>query len=365
MTQKLSRRRFLQYAGIAAGTVAVAACAPAPAPSAPAPAAPAATTAPAAAAAPTAAPAAKAGATMEAWSRMTDVAATSTMEIIDNYNTKNTKGNKVTFVYIPQTQGSQADEKLLTAVAGGTPPAAYYADRFTVPQFAYQGFFTDITDPAKAAGVTADQYFDFAWKEATYKDKIYALPFDTDTRALWYNKDIFKEAGLDPEKPPQTLDELKEMAAKLTKKGSGGQITRFGFHPLYDQMWLYTWGFGFKGEFQDPTTKKITFSHPNNIKAMQFVKAWVNEIGIQDVDAMMAACAGSACNGPNDWFWTGQFATVGSGDWKVAQAKAVQAGWALRRRAAAGAGRPGALCQLGRRLELGGAEGLQGCRERL
>ena len=127
---------------------------------------------------------------MEAWSRMTDVAATSTKAIIDDYNAKNTKGNKVTFVYIPQTQSSQADEKLLTAVAGGNPPASYYADRFTVPQFAYQGFFTDITDPAKAAGVTADQYFDFAWQEATYKDHIYALPFDTDTRALWYNKDI-------------------------------------------------------------------------------------------------------------------------------------------------------------------------------
>jgi multiple sugar transport system substrate-binding protein len=319
MMQKLSRRQFLRYAGIAAGTVTVAACAPAPAAPA-ATAVPAATTAPAAAA-PTAAPAAKAGATMEAWSRMTDVAATSTKAIIDDYNAKNTKGNKVTFVYIPQTQSSQADEKLLTAVAGGTPPASYYADRFTVPQFAYQGFFTDITDPAKAAGVTADQYFDFAWQEATYKDKIYALPFDTDTRALWYNKDTFKAAGLDPEKPPQTLDELKQVAAKLTKKGSGGQITQFGFHPYYDQMWLYTWGFGFKGEFQDAKTKKITFSNPNNVKAMEYMKAWATEIGVQDLDALLAACQGSACNGPNDWFWTGQFASICSGDWKVAQQK--------------------------------------------
>jgi len=40
------------------------------------------------------------------------------------------------------------------------------------------------------------------------------------------------------------------------------------------------------------------------------MKAWVNEIGIQDVDAMIAGLRGSACNGPNDWFWTGQFATV-------------------------------------------------------
>jgi multiple sugar transport system substrate-binding protein len=325
MTQKLSRRRFLQYTGIAAGTAILAACgaAPATAPASQQQTAP--TTAPAAAAteapAPTTAPAAGGGKTIEAWSRMTDVAADSTKKLLDAYNSKNTKGIKASFVYIAETQGSQADEKLLTAVAGGNPPGVYYADRFTVPQFAYQGFFTDITDPAKAAGVTQDQYFPFAWQEATYKDHIYALPFDTDTRALWWNKDTFKEAGLDPEKGPQTLDELKSMATKLTQKGSGGQITRFGFHPLYDQMWLYTWGFMFKGEFQDPQTKKITFSNPNVVKSMNYVKQWVTDIGIQDIDAMIAACAGAACNGPNDWFWTGQFATVGSGDWKVSQAK--------------------------------------------
>jgi len=317
MKQKVSRRQFLQGTGLTASAALVAACTPV---SPPAPPAPAATTAPAAAAAATTAPAAEVK-TLEAWSRMTDVAADSIKGIIDNYNAK-TPNVKVEFVYIAQTAGSQADEKLLTAVAGGNPPPVYYADRFTVPQFAYQGFFTDITDAATASGVTGDQYFDFAWQEATYKDRIYCLPFDTDTRALWYNKDIFTAAGLDPEKPPQNLDEHKQIAAKLTVKGAGGQVTQFGYHPLYDQAWLYTWGFAFKGEFQDPATKKITFAHPNNVKAMEYMKGWVDEIGVQDLDAMMSACAGGACNGPNDWFWTGQFATICSGDWKVSQAKA-------------------------------------------
>ena len=51
------------------------------------------------------------------------------------------------------------------------------------------------------------------------------------------------------------------------------------------------------------------------------MKAWVDEIGVRDLDAMMASCSGSACDGPNNWFWTGQLATVCSGDWAVAQAK--------------------------------------------
>jgi hypothetical protein len=59
---------------------------------------------------------------MEAWSRMTDVAQESILGIIDNYNAKNTINAQVEFVYIAQTQGSQADEKLLTAVAPARRP---------------------------------------------------------------------------------------------------------------------------------------------------------------------------------------------------------------------------------------------------
>ncbi len=306
---RFSRRQFLQYSGLAASAALLAAC--------PAPAAPG--SAPAATGGAAASPAA-AGTALEAWSRMTGIAQESTMAILDNYNKQNDKGITVEFVYIPQTEGSQADEKLLTAVAGGTPPALHYADRFTVPQFAQQGFFTKITDLANGAGVQEADYYPFAWAETVYKGDIYALSFDTDTRALWYNKDIMTEAGLDPEKPPTTLDELREATAALTVKDANGRITRYGFNPLYDQAWSYTWGFAFQGEFQDPETLRITAAHPNNIQAMQFIKDFVDEIGVEEIDAMLAACAGSACNDANDYFWTGQSAMTCSGNWKVAQA---------------------------------------------
>ncbi len=306
-SSRFSRRQFLQYTGLAASAALLAAC-PAPAQN------------PAASSSGQSSQPAAAGKELEAWSQMTGIAQDSTKQILDNYNKQNKKGITIKFVYIPVTQGSQSDEKLLTAVAGGTPPALHYADRFTVPQFAQQGFFTDITDAAQAAGVKGGDYYPFAWDEASYKGKIYALPFDTDTRALWYNKDTMKEAGLDPEKPPTNLDELRQATKTLTQKNSNGQVTRYGFNPLYDQAWSYTWGFAFKGEFQDPKTKKITCANPNNVKAMQFVKDFVDEIGVDEIDAMLSACAGTACNDQNDYFWTGQSAMTCSGDWKVAQA---------------------------------------------
>ncbi len=311
MNDRFSRRRFLQIAGLTAGAAVLTGC-PAPV------VAPEAETG-AAEAGEAAAPAAE-GVTLEAWSRMTGLAEESTRGIIDNYNAQNTMGNVVEFVYIAQTEGSQADEKLLTAVAGGNPPPLYYADRFTVPQFAHQGFFTEITEFAEAAGVKEEDYYPFAWAETVYKGGIYALSFDTDTRALWYNKDIMEEAGLDPESPPTTLDELRAATEALTIRDSNGRITRYGFNPLMDQAWLYTWGFAFQGEFQDPETLRITFAHPNNVQAAEFVKAFVEEIGVEDVDAMIAACTGTACNDANDYFWTGQTAMTCSGNWKVAQA---------------------------------------------
>ncbi len=65
----------------------------------------------------------------------------------------------------------------------------------------------------------------------TVDGKIYSMPFNSSTPVLIYNKDAFKEAGLDPEKPPMTYSELKEAARKLTKK-QGGQTTQYGFSIL-------------------------------------------------------------------------------------------------------------------------------------
>lgn len=58
--------------------------------------------------------------------------------------------------------------------------------------------------------------------------KVYSLPFQRSTPILYYNKEAFREAGLDPEKPPQTWDELVEYAKRLTKRDSSGQVQRYG-----------------------------------------------------------------------------------------------------------------------------------------
>src|SRR5215213_9730595 len=224
----VSRRKFLQGMAGLAGVSLLAACGGTTPTGGAAP-----TAAGAAAGGATAAPAAggTAQATVEWWDSQTGLDEETTKKMIDKFHEKN-PDIKINRTYIAQEQGTQANQKLLTAIAGGTPPDVYKFDRFIVAQFAAQDFLTDLTDLASKAGVKQDDYWPFAWEEANYNGKLYALPYDTDTRALWYNKDIFKEVGLDPEKPPQNITELADMSAKLMKKDANGKVTRFGFNPI-------------------------------------------------------------------------------------------------------------------------------------
>ena len=315
----ISRRKFLQGMAGLAGASLLAACGGATTPTtgggAP-------TAAGAAAGGATAPPAAggAAQATVEWWDSQTGGDEEITKKMIDTFQQKN-PDIKINRTYVAQEQGTQANQKLLTAIAGGNPPDVYKFDRFIVAQFAAQDFLTDLTDMASKAGVKQDDYWPFAWEEANYKGKLYALPYDTDTRALWYNKDIFKEVGLDPEKGPQNIQELADMSNKLTKKDANGKISRFGFNPISDQAWGYTYGFAWKGVFQDPSTKKITTANPQVVESMKWLADFAKSIGTDQLDAFNAACAGSNCNDANNYFYTGQSAMVISGDWVVGQTK--------------------------------------------
>lgn len=72
----------------------------------------------------------------------------------------------------------------------------------------------------------------------TIDKKLYSMPFNSSTPIVYYNKNAFKEAGLDPNKPPKTFEELEKDAKALTKKDSSGNVTQYGF-----SMAIYGWFF--------------------------------------------------------------------------------------------------------------------------
>ncbi len=84
--------------------------------------------------------------------------------------------------------------------------------------YAAMGLFADITEQIKD-WPDKEQYFEGPWKSCTLDGKVYGIPFGSNDLALYYNEDMLNKAGV---KPPQTWDELREAAKKLTGNGVTG-----------------------------------------------------------------------------------------------------------------------------------------------
>jgi sn-glycerol 3-phosphate transport system substrate-binding protein len=120
--------------------------------------------------------------------------------------------------------------KALAALNAGQP--AQLSVLFSIDL--YELLEQDVIVPWDDVASTAD---DKAWIQAfypalmangTYKGKVYGIPFQRSTIVLYWNKDAFKEAGLDPDRPPATWAEMREMAQKLVKKDASGNVARWG-----------------------------------------------------------------------------------------------------------------------------------------
>jgi multiple sugar transport system substrate-binding protein len=117
------------------------------------------------------------------------------------------------------------------------------------------------------------------WDKGDVNGKKLGIPLGVHTRALVYNKEMFVKAGLDPNKPPKTLQELVDMAQKVQKSArDGGQSDVYGlgmyFGPSRATIELFfaplIWEFG--GDIWDAKTKKASFASASGVKAAQFCK---------------------------------------------------------------------------------------------
>ncbi len=127
--------------------------------------------------------------------------------------------------------------------------------------------------------------------------KLYGMPFNTSAPILYYNKTMFKAAGLDPEKPPRTYAEVLDYAKKLSKKDASGkfQVAGYGiaiYGWIFEQM-LATSGAYYLNNDNGRSSRATAaaFNSPQGIAAVQFWK--------DAVDSGAAQNFGVAPNGTN------------------------------------------------------------------
>lgn len=125
-------------------------------------------------------------------------------------------------------------DKILAALSGSDAPDIIAMSNSTLAQsLAFQGLTLDMKQMAASGGLDLNDIFPATLVVCQQGAKLACLPWGTDTAAFFWNKDLFEAAGLDPNKPPKTLDELVAMADKLNKKDSKGNFTQMGFIPDY------------------------------------------------------------------------------------------------------------------------------------
>jgi sn-glycerol 3-phosphate transport system substrate-binding protein len=200
-------------------------------------------------------------------------------KLIDQYAADFNKENPSIKVQ-PIYAGSYQDTivKALTAHKAGTPPVASVllsTDTFTLID-------EDAVVPIDNFVKTAE---DRAWLGSFYKaflmnsqigGKTWGVPFQRSTIVLYWNKELFKEAGLDPNKAPANWSELVAMAQKLTKKDASGKVTQFGLQVPSSGFpyWLFQ-GFTTQNDviLANEAGNAVRYDDPKVIEALQF---WVD-----------------------------------------------------------------------------------------
>jgi multiple sugar transport system substrate-binding protein len=196
---------------------------------------------------------------------------------------KQETGVSVEVEYLPNYTGYPA--KLTTAFAGGLPYDVFNLGLGWVEPFANNLM------PLDDLGVDTSDFYEGILDSGKSNGKLLAIPYVIDTRIMVYRKDIFKEVGLDPEKPPTSWDELREYALKLTKRAPDGTLERAGFDviqagpPLNESPrahWFrFLWQNG--GELFSADNSKATFNNEQGIEALQYWVDMVRKHKVTDV----------------------------------------------------------------------------------
>jgi multiple sugar transport system substrate-binding protein len=212
------------------------------------------------------------------------------------------------------------EDKMVMAFLGGATPDVVKLATEGLPGFAEMGMFIPLDDYIKGPrSINKGDFWDFIWEAPgiVWKDKIRAIPIDAMCFSLFYNKDLFKEAGLDPEKPPKTWEEFRSYAIQLTKDiDKDGKIDQWGFGPPGWDLPFFTLVYQNDGEIWSKDPIRPRFNEAPGVEALQFL---VDLIFKDKCTRSPAISPGEMSN--DHIFGMGKIAMVISGPWWMAWMK--------------------------------------------
>jgi multiple sugar transport system substrate-binding protein len=190
---------------------------------------------------------------------------TQSQRLVKAYNASHETQVKLTII---PTDNYQA--RIASAAGGKNLPDVFASDVIYAPNYTSQGLYLDITDRI-AALPFKDALAPAHVRLGTYEDKQYAVPHTLDLSVLFYNKQLYRKAGLDPDKPPTTLKEFAQHATTIREKVGGNTYGTFfgGNCPgcYVFTFWPSVWASG--GDIMNEDGTKSTINDPAMAETFQ------------------------------------------------------------------------------------------------
>lgn len=189
-------------------------------------------------------------------------------QLIQNLILKFERENPGIKVNVQQLTWEYGLDKFIIGIAAGNAPDICELGTTWISKFADSGALLDITEDTKDI---KDKYF--LWEAGTYNNKVYGIPWLAGTRVMFYNKELFLRAGLNPDKAPQTWEELLAAAQKIhdPKEGVWG-FSIFAGEPEspWQEFLPFAWSAG--GRILSADLKKCLLDSPENLTALEFYR---------------------------------------------------------------------------------------------
>lgn len=214
-----------------------------------------------------------------------------------------------------------SNAKILAAISGGNAPDILDLGLSgPIGTWGAHGALMPLNPFIASSHLNMNMYVPTAVKAVSVGSTIYGLPFMDFNTGLLYNKKLFAAAGLNPNQPPRTVQQLYADAVRLTKRDASGRITQLGFLPAWpgaanaQTCTLESLGWAFGGEWV--TNNKPSATGAANLAALTWENSFYKKFGFQQMAAFQGS-AGSYLTA-TDPFFTGKLAMTFDGPWNVA-----------------------------------------------
>lgn len=183
---------------------------------------------------------------------------------------------------------TENNQKVLAAIASGSAPDVVSNHFYYAVNYADAEQLEPLDALMQEAGLAPEEIEPNLLKTGVWEGQTYSLPLYGTSRALMYNRALVAEAGLDPEQPPRTWDELRAWATQLTRRGDGGRLEVAGFlatpttaEGVRDLYTVLLSGAG--GALVSEDCTQPLFNSPEGVRALQFWVDLIQQDKVSDV----------------------------------------------------------------------------------